>query len=119
MKNSLLKLVSRWIGVEQGQDQFGNCYFEHRRQMQGRYKKRWAIYKNNIQATAIPPQFHAWLHYTSHQFPLHDSSTYQHDWQKQHIENPTGSPDAYRPTGHDYKGGQRAAATGDYQAWQP
>jgi len=31
----------------------------------------------------------------------------------------TGSPQAYRPPGHDFQGGQRAKATGDYEPWTP
>ena len=27
--------------------------------------------------------------------------------------------DSYRPAGHDYQGGKRAKATGDYEAWTP
>jgi NADH:ubiquinone oxidoreductase subunit len=31
----------------------------------------------------------------------------------------TGTPLAYRPSGALEKGGKRAAATGDYEAWTP
>ncbi|MEC8792576.1 MAG: NADH:ubiquinone oxidoreductase subunit NDUFA12, partial [Pseudomonadota bacterium] len=31
----------------------------------------------------------------------------------------TGTRYAYRPPGHASQGGQRAKATGDYQAWTP
>ena len=33
--------------------------------------------------------------------------------------NLTGTGDAYRPGGHEFKGGERASATGDYEAWSP
>ena len=31
----------------------------------------------------------------------------------------TGTASSYRPAGHDYNGGQRAKATGDYESWTP
>ena len=40
-------------------------------------------------------------------------------WQKPHLANATGTPTSYRPPGHDYEGGHRARATGDYEAWTP
>jgi NADH:ubiquinone oxidoreductase subunit len=40
-------------------------------------------------------------------------------WQKPHQPNLTGTAQAYRPPGHDYRGGHRAKATGDYEPWQP
>jgi NADH:ubiquinone oxidoreductase subunit len=33
--------------------------------------------------------------------------------------NLTGTPQAYRPSGALERGGQRAAASGDYEAWSP
>jgi len=35
------------------------------------------------------------------------------------VPNMTGTALAYRPPGALEKGGQRAAATGDYEAWAP
>jgi NADH:ubiquinone oxidoreductase subunit len=40
-------------------------------------------------------------------------------WEKPHLQNATGTPASYRPPGHDYQGGHRARATGDYEAWTP
>jgi NADH:ubiquinone oxidoreductase subunit len=36
-----------------------------------------------------------------------------------HQPNLTGTPQAYRPAGHDYAGGRRNRTTGDYEAWTP
>jgi NADH:ubiquinone oxidoreductase subunit len=38
---------------------------------------------------------------------------------KEPTPNMTGTAQAYRPSGALERGGQRAAATGDYQAWTP
>ena len=40
-------------------------------------------------------------------------------WQKPAIPNMTGTALAYRPSGALEKGGNRASATGDYEAWSP
>jgi NADH:ubiquinone oxidoreductase subunit len=40
-------------------------------------------------------------------------------WQKPHRPNATGTAEAYRPAGHDFSGGRRPAATGDYEPWKP
>jgi NADH:ubiquinone oxidoreductase subunit len=40
-------------------------------------------------------------------------------WQKPAIPNLTGTEAAYRPSGALERGGIRAAATGDYEAWSP
>jgi len=40
-------------------------------------------------------------------------------WQKPHLANATGTGESYRPPGHDYEGGKRAAASADYEAWTP
>jgi NADH:ubiquinone oxidoreductase subunit len=40
-------------------------------------------------------------------------------WEKEHLPNLTGTAAAYRPPGSLLGGGQRAPATGDYEAWQP
>jgi NADH:ubiquinone oxidoreductase subunit len=40
-------------------------------------------------------------------------------WEKDYVPNLTGTPSAYRPAGALERGGVRAAATGDYEAWTP
>ena len=40
-------------------------------------------------------------------------------WEREASANLTGSPGAYRPAGALERGGHRAAATGDYEAWRP
>ena len=50
---------------------------------------------------------------------LTDEAAKSRPWQKPHQQNMTGTINAYRPKGHDFRGGQRAHATGDYEAWSP
>jgi NADH:ubiquinone oxidoreductase subunit len=66
----------------------------------------------------VPPEWNAWLHYTVDTVPA-DSGAPKRDWQKPHVPNRTGTPDAYRPAGHTLRGGHRQKATGDYEAWRP
>jgi NADH:ubiquinone oxidoreductase subunit len=99
-----------------GRDASGNIYYEERRARAGSHKRRWVDYAGVPDASSVPPEWHAWLHYTT-DAPLADAG--KRPWQKPHQANPTGSAAGYRPPGHDYEGGQRAHATGDYEAWTP
>lgn len=51
--------------------------------------------------------------------PPNEESYTPHEWQKPHVENMTGTADAYRPKGSQLSWGQRPAATGDYVPWTP
>ena len=105
-----------WLrGRVVGRDGEGNVYYEERRPRRGLRVRRWVIYAGAVEASRVPPEWHAWLHYTV-DAPLPQG---QRPWQKPHLANLTGTPDGYRPPGHDYAGGRRAAATGDYEAWTP
>jgi NADH:ubiquinone oxidoreductase subunit len=110
------RLFTRFKGSRVGADADGNIYYEERRPRPGLRARRWVIYAGTPEATKVPPEWHAWLHYTT-EAPLPASA--RRPWQKPHIPNPTGTPDSYRPPGHDYRGGMRAQATGDYEAWTP
>jgi NADH:ubiquinone oxidoreductase subunit len=99
-----------------GRDAFGNRYFEEKSAVRGRRVRRWVIYAGEPEASTVPPEWHAWLHYTV-DVPISDAG--RMPWQKPHLPNRTGTPFSYRPAGHDYKGGRRRRATGDYDAWSP
>ena len=107
------KLRGRLVGT----DAFGNRYYEERRQRSAALRRRrWVIYAGQPEASTVPPEWHAWLHYTTNA-PLPETG--RRVWQKPHLANVTGTALAYRPPGHDYEGGHRARATGDYEAWTP
>lgn len=112
--------INTWLnGREIGRDAFGNIYYEDKRARSDAVargaKRRWVIFKSGEDASVVPPEWHAWLHYTV-DAPL---AAPARPWIKPHQVNPTGTADSYRPAGHDYAGGKRAAATGDYEAWTP
>ncbi|CAH2604711.1 NADH:ubiquinone oxidoreductase 17.2 kD subunit [Rhodovastum atsumiense] len=104
-------------GRQVGTDASGNVYYEERRVRTGRRTRRWVLYRGGpVDASRVPPEWHAWLHYTT-DAPLPVQN--RRPWQKPHLANLTGTAGSYRPAGHDYMGGQRARATGDYEAWTP
>jgi len=110
-------LFTKLKGRQIGSDAAGNLYFEEKRQRPGSQRnRRWVAYAGPVEASAIPPEWHAWLHYTT-DAPLPDTG--RKVWQKPHLANATGTPLSYRPPGHDYQGGHRARAAGDYEAWTP
>lgn len=100
-----------------GRDEFGNRYYEAKRINKGDAKKRrWVIYNGIVEASKVPANWHGWLHYTLDS-PLPEKK--QHQWQKQHQPNLTGTTGRYLPAGHISKSGKRASAAADYQAWKP
>ncbi|MBP0446772.1 NADH:ubiquinone oxidoreductase subunit NDUFA12 [Roseomonas sp. SSH11] len=112
MKRWLSGLTGRRIGT----DSAGNAYFESRGDYLGyARKRRWVVYAGAPEATTVPPQWHGWLHH-SVDAPLEVRPL---PWMKPHQANMTGTPQAYRPKGHDYAGGQRMPTAGDYEAWTP
>lgn len=108
-----------WLkGQHVGSDEFGNKYYLERKEPRSRRRKRWVIYNGIVEASKVPAMWHAWLHYTIDQTP--DKIKMPHyDWQEAHQPNLTGTKGAYVPDGHLLRGGERAATTADYQAWQP
>jgi NADH:ubiquinone oxidoreductase subunit len=116
-----MSAMQRWLsglsGRRIGTDTSGNVYFESR----GDYlnygrKRRWVVYVGEAEATLVPPEWHGWLHH------MVDSPTdvaKRLPWMKPHQRNLTGTPQAFRPKGHDLVGGQRNPTAGDYEAWTP
>lgn len=109
-------LFTLFKGRRVGKDAAGNGYYQESRARPGHRRRRWVVYAGPVEASRVPPEWHAWLHYTTDE-PLVERA--RRIWEKPHLANATGTPASYRPAGHDYRGGQRARATGDYEAWTP
>lgn len=102
-----------------GTDREGNRYYRDRKKVKGKRERRWVLFNGGEpEATRIPPEWFGWMHHMMDQ-PLPENSDYHKPWQKPHKPNQSGTLAAYRPPGHPLAGGQRAPATGDYQAWTP
>jgi NADH:ubiquinone oxidoreductase subunit len=99
-----------------GTDSAGNRYFTEKRAVSGRLDRRWVLYVGLDEPTKVPPEWHAWLHHTT-DAPI--PAAERQFWQKPHLPNLSGTAASYRPPGHDYNGGQRRPATGDYESWTP
>jgi NADH:ubiquinone oxidoreductase subunit len=111
-------LYTLFKGARVGTDEFGNRYYRTRgARLHGR-ERRWVIYKGANEASKVPPEWHAWLHHTVDQ-PLTQLAAEARPWQQPHLPNPTGTADAYRPSGHELRGGRRQPTTADYEPWRP
>jgi NADH:ubiquinone oxidoreductase subunit len=110
-------LVSGWsirrYGREVGKDALGNLYFAEKKG-----KRRWVVYNGPNDASRIPPDWYSWLHHQIDGLP-DESLPPAPKFLKDPVPNLTGTPLAYRPPGALERGGQRAAASGDYEAWTP
>ncbi len=130
----LLKLLFTWwngatIGARNtiakratfvGEDNFGNRYFEARTIIDGDAdrRRRYVIYRGYADGSKVPAEWHGWLHHTFAEPPTVAPLTVR-PWEKPHLPNLTGTLFAWRPKGSILRGGERARAVGDYQAWTP
>lgn len=107
-------LLNSWrTGRQVGADALGNRYFLSR---DG--KRRWVLYNGANDASRVPPEWHGWLHATYDDLPG-EALPPPRPWEADPAPNLTGTAAAYRPAGALERGGKRAAATGDYEAWRP
>lgn len=106
------RLFTMLRGREVGRDGSGNIYYEDRKERPGQARRRWVAYAGAPEATKVPAEWHAWLHYTI-DAPIEAA---KRPWQQPHVPNQTGTAARYTPPGAT---GQRNKATGDYEAWTP
>lgn len=100
-------------GRKVGTDLYGNVYYQSKNG-----DRRWVIYEGSNDASRIPPDWYAWIHRMIDGLP-DDVLPPARKFQKPPTPNRTGTAEAYRPSGALEAGGQRAAASGDYEAWTP
>lgn len=100
-----------------GTDDAGNSYYEGGLDPNG-ITRRWVIYAGANDASAVPPEWFGWLHHQIDNLP-DQALPPARAWQRPAQPNLTGTTTAYRPAGALERGGRRAAATGDYEAWKP
>ncbi len=84
-------LYTLFFGKFVGVDEFKNKYYTNSK------GKRWVIYKDRIESSKIPPQWHLWIHFLNDKIPENNLKKYE--WQKQYQENLTGTDKAYKPKG--------------------
>ncbi len=84
-------IYTLFAGKFVGQDEFGNKYYTSSK------GKRWVIYKDKIESSKIPPEWHLWIHFLTKNKP--NDATKKFKWQIKHEENLTGTDRAYKPEG--------------------
>ena len=84
-------LYTLFTGKMVGIDEFGNKYYSNSK------GKRWVIYKDRVESSKIPPEWHLWIHFLMKNKP--SDITNKFDWQKKYEENLTGTQKAYKPEG--------------------
>jgi NADH dehydrogenase len=103
LQNMNLKIIFTWwnrqtfgtflktlfFGKFVGSDENGNKYY------QSKNNERWVIYAKNIEATKITSDWYLWMHHTIDKAP--DVQIKKYSWQKQHLENQTGTNNSFKP----------------------
>ena len=112
------KIYTWFYGQFVGRDDFGYKYYCNSKNFKSESAKRWVIYKGEIEASKIPPHWHAWLHKTVNVPPINYS--HKHIWQKKHIANMTGTVKAYFPNSHPLsRSNNKKNSKKDYEKWKP
>lgn len=116
-------LWSALNGEKVGTDLAGNVYYRAKKRVPhgqpfAGSERRWVIYAGANDASNVPPEWHGWLHGNLDDVP-ESRLPPPRIWEADYSPNATGTPAAYRPQGALERGGQRARASGDYEAWSP
>ena len=107
-----------WRNGEQvGTDGQGNAYFRSKPK-KGQRERRWVIYEGVNDASRLPSEWQGWLHGAFDDVPESNLPSAR-IWETDYTPNATGTATAYRPQGALERGGKRARAVGDYEAWSP
>ena len=104
-------------GEHLGTDAQGNAY-SRSKPRQGERERRWVIYEGANDSSRVPSEWHGWLH------GAFDDTPESHlpppkIWEADFTPNVTGTAKRYLPAGALERGGKRAPARGDYEAWTP
>ena len=108
-----------WIyGKFVAQDEYYNKYYCNSNKFDDLASKRWVIFYGEVEASKIPPHWHAWLHKTIDVPPL--SYSHKYKWQKNHKQNLTGTDKAYYPESHPLSNFHKPdAIKREYESWKP
>jgi NADH:ubiquinone oxidoreductase subunit len=83
-------LKTLFYGKYVGKDEFKNKYYKSKND------ERWVVYSSNIEATKISSEWYLWIHHTVNKIPDQNVKK-KYLWQKNHLENQTGSNNSHRP----------------------
>lgn len=105
-------------GIEIGEDEFGNRYFEEKGEGYDGRKRRWVTYDGYADASRVPPEWHGWLHHM-YDTPPSEQPLMTQPWEQEHRPNLTGTVYAYAPKGSLKNAGKAGQSAKDYEAWTP
>jgi NADH:ubiquinone oxidoreductase subunit len=105
-------------GEHVGTDGQGNKYYRSKKKTGDGRERRWVMYNGANDASRVPAEWHGWLHGQYVDLPESHLPP-PRIWETDYTPNPTGTVRAYRPSGALERGGRRAPASGDYEAWTP
>jgi len=108
------KLFTWRHGDEVGKDEFGNLYYQGKKDP----KRRWVIYDGSNDGSRVPPAWQLWLKGTIDELP-EKALPPRRSFETPPRHNVTGTMEAFRPDGSLGSKGVRPASTGDYEPWIP
>ena len=84
-------LKTLFFGIYVGKDKSGNKYYKNKK------NERWVVYNKEVEATKINSDWYLWMHHTIDRIPTDNDAKNKYKWQKDHLENKTGTKDRYKP----------------------
>ncbi|MBL41133.1 MAG: NADH:ubiquinone oxidoreductase subunit NDUFA12 [Rhodospirillaceae bacterium] len=102
------------------EDEYGNRYFQKklRKIKESPHwvrHSRWVIYNGVAEASAVPPDWNAWLQHNTESPPIKNSKNFS--WEKSHLPNLTGTTAAYSPKNSVSETKNKSKL--DYEPWLP
>ncbi|MEJ2227127.1 MAG: NADH:ubiquinone oxidoreductase subunit NDUFA12 [Alphaproteobacteria bacterium] len=111
------RLYTKRKGQLVGEDGSGNKYYTEKNAAKAQQPvRRWVIYNGVAEASKVPPEWFAWLHHVSDDLPFENEPI--KTWHKPHVENMTGTSQAWRPAGSILNTPRRRVSTLDYEPWR-
>ena len=98
-------------GYKVGEDIFGHVYLRNKNDT-----KRWVLYDGDVDSTKVPPEWNAWLRYTSNIIPTLQK---KYAWEKEHKKNQTGSKNLYNPSASVLNSSNNKKKKSEYESWSP
>ena len=112
--NIAIILYSFLYGKKVGEDNQGNRFFIHKKNK----KKRWVLYKEQIDPTNLEVKWQIWLTETNKDKEVNTENR-SFKWQKNKKANLTGTLDSYHPVSHSDKEKMYFDKKNKNSVWKP
>ena len=110
------RIFTKLFGEKVGQDDSGNKYYRCDYGSKTK-ERRWVIYLDEADGSAVPPNWQGWLTHTLKLPPTQDPPVIR-DWMIGHTPNLSGTPQAYHPSS-SIPAGHNEVSRGNYEPWEP